>query len=324
MFSVIIITRDRLALLQKCLDSLEVFRAALKFELIIVLNGEDPLSHAFLNDKPDITFLYSSQPLAPGAARNLALENVTKEWTFFIDDDAQVPPDYFSYALKLLKDIPKAQVIGGSDTFPHDSKGLALATSLTLESPLCTGLTSRRHSQSGLKPVRADETSLTSCNLWVRSHWWLKGLRFPENYVRGEETILLKMISLQTDELWYVPTLKVAHQRRDNLKSIVRASYKGGYYRARTLREYGGDWWFWLAPVFVILHFSAIAMPPFFYGCVILWLSLVSLVSLKISIEHKKYSSFFYMIALHWIILFSYGLGFIKFQTDDWSGGEPK
>lgn len=322
MFSVIIITRDRLALLQKCLDSLQVFKAALKFELIVVLNGEDPLTHAFLNDKPDVTFIYSIQALSPGAARNLALESVTKEWTFFIDDDAQIPADYFSYALKLLKDLPKAQVIGGSDTYPQDSHGLALATSLTLESPLCTGLTARRHSQAGERPVKADETSLTSCNLWVRSHWWLKGLRFPENYIRGEETVLLKKISLQTDELWYVPTLRVHHQRRDNMKSIVRASYRGGYYRARTLREFGGDWWFWLAPLFVVLHFSIIAMPPFFYGCVILWLILVAVASLKIALENKKYSSFFYMIALHWIILFTYGLGFIKFQIDDWSGGE--
>ncbi len=322
MFSVIIITRDRLSLLQKCLDALNVFRASLKFELVIVLNGEDTLTHAYLNEMPDLVFIYSSQPLPPGAARNLALESVTKEWTFFIDDDAFIPSDYFSYALKLLKDLPKAQVIGGSDTFPPDASGIALATSLTLESPFCTGLTSRRHSQAGLKVMKADETSLTSCNLWIRSHWWLKGLRFPENYIRGEETILLKKISDQSDELWYVPTLKVFHQRRDNLKSIVIASYKGGYYRARTLREFGGGWWFWLSPLFVILHFSIIAMPPIFYLCVGVWLTLVMVASLKIVIEHRKYSSFFLMIFLHWIILFSYGLGFIKFQVDDWSGGE--
>jgi hypothetical protein len=271
---------------------------------------------------PEVTFIYSSQPLAPGAARNLALETVTKEWTFFIDDDAQIPADYFSYALKLLKDLPRAQVIGGSDTYPQDSQGLALATSLTLESPLCTGFTARRHSQAGVRPVKSDETSLTSCNLWVRSHWWLKGLRFPENYIRGEETVLLKKISLQTDELWYVPTLRVHHQRRDKLTSIVKASYRGGYYRAHTLKEFGGDWWFWLAPIFVILHFSIIAMPPFFYACAIVWLALVGLASCKIASEHRKLPSIPLMMVLHWIILFSYGLGFIKFQINNWSGGE--
>lgn len=134
--------------------------------------------------------------------------------------------------------------------------------------------------------------------------------------------MLLKAIAAQSDELWYVPTLRVHHQRRDKLSSIVRASYKGGYYRARTLREFGGDWWFWLAPLFVILHFSIIAMPPFFWVCVVLWLSVVSFVSLKIVLAHKKLSSLGLMLLLHWLILFSYGLGFIKFQVDDWSGGE--
>jgi len=299
-----------------------VFQSALKFEIIVVLNGEDPLSYAFLNELPDIKFIYSSQSLLPGAARNLALQEVTREWTFFIDDDARVPADYLSYALKLIKDLPKAQVIGGSDTYPPEASGIALATALCLESPWCTGLTAKRHSQSGIKPVKADESSLTSCNLWVRSHWWLKGVKFPEDYIRGEETILLKTISQQTDELWYVPTLRVWHQRRDNLKAIVKASYKGGYYRARTLREFGGGWWFWLAPLFVILHFSLVAMPPAFILFASIWLCIVSLTSFKIVLSHQKLSSFFMIIFLHWLILFSYGLGFIKFQIDDWSGGE--
>lgn len=322
MFSIIIITRDRLALLKKCLKSLEVFRTTLKFELIIVLNGADPVTHAYLNDYSDIVFIYTSDPLTPGAARNLALKNVTGEWTFFIDDDAQITSDYFSYAMKLLRDIPKAQVIGGSDTFPPDSSGLALATSLTLESPLCTGATSRRHSQKKMKPSKVDETSLTSCNLWVRSHWWLKGIRFPEDYVRGEETILLKKIGEQTDELWLAPSLKVWHQRRDSLQKIIQASYKGGYHRARCLVDVGGAKWFWFAPLFVLLHFSVIAMPPFFIICATLWFVLVVAMSALISLRHRKLHSLPLVVFLHWLILFTYGLGFIKFQIDRWGGGE--
>jgi hypothetical protein len=156
----------------------------------------------------------------------------------------------------------------------------------------------------------------------VRSHWWAKGLRFPEDYRRAEETNLLRDIARQTDELWWVPGLVVWHARRAELKAVLLASLRGGYFRARSLKEKGGPSWFWLAPLFVVLHLSVIAMPPAFVFFAISWLSLVLLISLKLAAQARAWTLIPVMIFLHWSIPFSYGLGFIRYQMDRWGAGE--
>jgi glycosyltransferase involved in cell wall biosynthesis len=318
MFSVLIITRDRLGLLQKCLTSLQVIKETHPLHLVVIVNGSDQATEDYLHNIDDITKVFLPAPLYPGAARNKGLHLLKGEWTFFIDDDAQIPPNYFSYFLKTLKSLPMAQVIGGSDSAPPDEVGLARAVSAVLSSPLCTGGTFRRHRSAGLMPKKVDETNLTSCNLWIRNHFWSKGIKFPENYRRGEETILLRDISNLTDEIWWVPGLDVWHARRSDLKKLLITSLRGGYFRAKSLKDKGGPLWFWLAPLFVILHFTIIADPPLFISLSTIWLVLVCFISMYICIKQKKMNWLLVVVFLHWGIVFSYGLGFIRYQMDRW------
>lgn len=316
MISVLIITRERVELLQKCLSSLQGQRTPLPLQVVVVINGEDAATSELLQQFPHVEVIALPEALPPGAARNRGLAILKGEWTYFIDDDAQVPPGYFEYWLKTVRALPNAQVIGGPDSSPPESAGVSRAVSIALSSPLCTGATHRRHRARGLKAVPATETILTSCNLWVKTIWWKRGIKFPEDFRRGEETVVLQNILKQTPEMWWVPGLTVWHERRKNLAALTKASWGGGFHRARILSQQGGPLWFWFAPLFVGLHLSAVAMPPFFEFLAIFWLVIVSAVSLFLCFEVRQLKLWPLVVFLHWGILFSYGVGFLQYQWE--------
>jgi glycosyltransferase involved in cell wall biosynthesis len=316
MISVLIITRERAQLLQKCLSSLRGQRLATPLQVVVVINGEDLTTQEILKGFPEAEVLLVNEPLPPGAARNRGLPRLKGEWSFLLDDDAQLPPGYFDYWQKTLRALPQAEVVGGPDSAPPESSGLARAVSLSLSSPLCTGATHRRHRARGLKALPADETILSSCNLWVRTHWWRRGIKFPEDFRRGEETVVLQAIRRSTSEMWWVPGLGIWHARRSSLSALARASWGGGFHRARILSQQGGPAWFWFAPLFVILHLSIVAMPPFFTFLATVWLTMVGVVSLLLCFEAKQLLLWPWVLFLHWGIPFSYGVGFLQYQWE--------
>lgn len=316
MISVLIITRERAQLLQKCLTSLREQRLASSLHVVVVVNGEDRSTEEILAGFPEAEVLLLQDPLPPGAARNRGLPLLKGEWTYLVDDDAQLPPGHFEYWQKTLRALPQAEVIGGPDAAPPESSGLARAVSLALSSPLCTGATHRRHRARGLKALPADETILSSCNLWVRTHWWRRGIRFPDDFRRGEETVVLQAIRRSTAEMWWVPGLSIWHARRNRLDALTRASWGGGFHRARILSQQGGPAWFWLAPLFVVLHLSAVAMPPLFAVLATVWLVGVGAVSLLLCLEARQPTLWPWVMFLHWGIPFSYGVGFLQYQWE--------
>lgn len=318
MVSVLIITRYRTPLLKKCLASLAPWADKIPLQVVVLVNGPDQATEDYLASlsMKGLEYEVFAKQLLPGASRNAGLLRLKHEWTFFIDDDAEVPSGYLEYWLKSVHSLPEAQVIGGTDAAPPHECGLARAVSLTLASPLCTGATYKRHRERGFKAEKADETSLTSCNLWVRTHWWFKGVKFPEDYRRGEETVLLQELKKRTPEIWSIPALQVWHTRRKNWGELAYASRWGGFYRARALRERGGPMWFYLAPVFVLLHLSFIAMPPFFIFFICAWLIASTLASFHVCFEGKALKYVPLVIALHWWILFTYGLGFLQYLSE--------
>lgn len=316
MISVLIITRERAQLLQKCLASLRGQRTPSPLQVVVVVNGQDQATDTILKDFPEVDIVRLESSVPPGAARNSGLPLLKGEWTYLLDDDAQLPAGYFDYWLKTIRSLPKAEVIGGPDSSPPESRGLSRAVSIALSSPLCTGATHRRHRSHGFKAVQADETILSSCNLWVRTDWWKKGIKFPEDFRRGEETVVLQAIRRLTPEMWWVPGLMIWHERRNNLAALTRASWGGGFHRARILSQQGGPGWFWFAPLFVILHLSAIAMPPFFSFLALTWLTITGGASAFLCFEAKHLKLWPWVLFLHWGIPFSYGVGFLQYQWE--------
>ena len=316
MISVLIITRRRTALLQKCLAAIAAQSDTC--QVIVVVNGPDAETQDWLASAqvPGLEWMVLPEPLAPGAARNAGLERVRGEWTFLLDDDAVITPGYLARFHSEAEKLPEADVIGGPDAAPPESKGLPYAVSLTLASPFCTGATFRRHRSKGQRATPASEIELTSCNLWVKSHWWRQGLRFPVDYRRGEETVLLKELQDRGARLWWLPNLVVWHTRRDEWQALLRASWGGGFHRARVLQEQGGPRWFWLSALFVLLHFTVLAMPPLFIFLAACWLVMVGSVAFMLCQEARTLHLWPLVVVLHWALPFSYGVGFLQRQWD--------
>jgi glycosyltransferase involved in cell wall biosynthesis len=311
-FSVIIVTHGREELLMKCLDSLKP--GVESWQLIILANGKDltpELKAKAESLTPLFTLLHSDIQLMPGKSRNLAMESVTGEWIYFLDDDAFVLPGYWEILKPLLSDV-KIDVLGGPDSPAGGMNALSLSLALTLSSPFCTGVTFSRHKPFGNKLQHADEEKLTSCNLWVRTSS-LDGVKFPEDFIRAEETVFLQKLKKMGKGLFYHPKLKVAHFRRSRFIQLWRPSFYAGFYRSRLMKEKlkKGNEAFWLPSFFVLLHLLIFIEPVSFWYLVRMYLGIIVFVSMGLAMRVQRFYLFPLITFLHWYIVFMYGVGFL-------------
>lgn len=311
--TVIIITQGRLKLLMKCLESLRQFPEGV--EIVLVSNGEvlDSGARAFLEENfKNHKILESTEVFAAGKARNWALaEADPSEWVFFIDDDAYLPQNYWTTVMKYLGQ-KEVDVLGGADVTPPDMSYFAKAVAITLMSPFCTGLTFSRHYPLGKKIQFATEENLTSAQLWVRRKI-LDEVKLPEGYRRGEESYFLKELSDKNVGMYYHPQLKLFHYRRDSLRQIVKINFQGGFFRSLMMREKSGfSGSYYLPSVFVLLHFLAFYDWSIFLELAKIYILLIGCISLGISQRQRAFSTFPLVFFLHYVIVASYGLGFLK------------
>ena len=314
LITVIIITQGRLKLLMKCLESLRQFPS--ETQLILLSNGEklgdearSLVSGMFAHSE----ILETQEVLNAGMARNLAIKSVRAEtdWVFFIDDDAYLPEQYWTTAMKYLwqKEI---DVLGGADITPKGMSYFSRSVAISLMSPFCTGLTFSRHYPLGKKIQYASEENLTSAQLWVRKKF-LDLVSFPENFKRGEESYFLQELSEKGAGMFYHPHLRLYHYRRDSLMKILKVNFQGGRFRSLMMRKKSGfSGSYYLPSVFVLLHFIAFYDLTHFMDLAKLYILIVACISLGLSQRQKDFFCFPLVIILHYIIVISYGLGFIK------------
>jgi glycosyltransferase involved in cell wall biosynthesis len=312
-FSVLIITHGREELLLKCLDSLRP--SVEKWQLIIVANGL-PLSNEVIQKAHSLTsevdILNLEKQQTPGKSRNEGVKLAHYDWVYLIDDDAYVYSRYFETVLPLLAQ-DRVDVLGGPDAPASGMDLFSEALAITLTSPFCTGKTFTRHRGLGHQMTRANEQNLTSCNLWIRSKL-LHEVKFPEDYLRTEETALLLDLEKKGVSMFYHPDLKVGHHRRKSLISLFHPTFYGGYYRAKVLKEKlaSDSGFFWLPALFVLLHLLVFISPAIFWFLTRIYLGLIVMMSLNLASRQKKIKLFAYITLLHYFIVFFYGLGFLS------------
>ena len=312
-FSVLIITHGREELLLKCLDSLRP--PIEKWQLIIVANGL-PLSDEVVQKAhsltPEVDILNLEMQQTPGVSRNEGIKLVHYDWVYLVDDDAYVYPRYFEIALPLLEQ-ERVDILGGPDAPAKGMDTFSEALAVTLTSPFCTGKTFSRHRGQGHQMISANEQILTSCNLWIRSKL-LHEVKFPEDYLRTEETALLLDLEKKGARMFYHPDLKVGHHRRKNLISLFHPTFYSGYYRAKVLKEKHArdSGFFWLPALFVLLHLLIFISPAIFWTLTRIYLGLIVMMSLNLASRHKNIKLFAYITLLHYFIVFFYGLGFLS------------
>jgi glycosyltransferase involved in cell wall biosynthesis len=316
-FSTIIITHGREELLWKCLDSLRP--ECESWQLIIVANGKklsDSVESFARSLAPVVEIIELQDRQTPGKARNLALEKVLFDWVFFIDDDAYVLENYFKIVAPVLEKST-VDVLGGPDSPARGMSRFSLALALALSSPFCSGMTYSRHRSMGGRIQAASEEILTSCNLWIRTAL-IQGRPFPEDFKRAEETYVLLNLQQQGAHLFYHPALRVGHHRRQFFREIISPTFQAGRYRAKLIKEKRGSSLFYLLPaVFVGLHLMIFLDLNVFIMMMRLYLGVIVLMSLNLSLGHRRGSLVIEIALLHYVIVFLYGCGTI-FQWARW------
>ncbi len=311
-FSIIIVTHDREKLLSKCLDSIRPVHT--NWQLVLVANGKE-LSQEILDKissiSTNVTILKTESQLTPGKARNLAIESCQNDWIYFLDDDAYILPGYWDTLAPLLEET-KIDILGGPDNPASGMNFIGESLAIALSSPLCSGTTFSRHKSFGKKLIVANEENLTSCNLWIKRSA-LGGQKFPEDFLRAEETVLLQDLHSNGKKMFYHPKLMVGHHRRDKLRQIARPSFLAGLYRSKAMNMGAktSNSIFWLPSVFVLLHSIYFLDPFIFWYFARMYVGLILFMSLAITSRERKWVLFPAVAFFHYFIVFLYGVGFL-------------
>ncbi|HFI2423177.1 MULTISPECIES: glycosyltransferase family 2 protein [Bacillus cereus group] len=92
--SVVIPTKGRPELLKRAIDSV-LKQSFEQFEIIIVIDGEDPITVEMLKEYKDTRLkqIINTTPQGGGEARNIGVRHADGEWIAFLDDDDEFLPE---------------------------------------------------------------------------------------------------------------------------------------------------------------------------------------------------------------------------------------
>ncbi len=304
-YTLIIVTHKRLPMLQECLKSIQD-QLPKPSQIIVILNGHDPESYAFLSNNDLIEFM-AVERMTPAQARNTALQRVKGEWVGFLDDDIKVPNHYYETLEKILNE-QDCDVLGGPDaTFPNAGPW-EQSIGLALKSPLSTSKTRFRHNNKLKVLTNVDESSLILCNLWIKRNV-LGDKPFPENFWRNEENVMLHYLGLQQIKMIWSPELFVYHKRKGNFLSLYRAVSSSGENRLRSfiLQPDSLDFRFFVPSIFTLY----LLLFPILFSInsnFVLFAILYLIINLTTSIYYGK-TLWARVSLIQFMINISYGLG---------------
>ena len=279
-------------------------------KILFTINGEDEKTKAYLAGlSPAPTILQCPQGTA-AKARNYALSKTPPgEWVLFLDDDVQLPQDYFTRAMEILQ-REQPDVLGGPDIAPSDATSLQKAYGFCQGHPLVTGHTYRRHCKRASKVQEASECQLSLCHLWIKREIFEQGLNFPDNYPRNEENVLLHQLQTAGKKILYAPDLAVIHYKKETLGKVISASFVSGQYRMKSFLDYPQSFdLLFLAPMALTLYLLLSLLLPLPDTPIALYNLLCLIVAGQCLFQEKQWKMALWTLVLIPIIHISYGMG---------------
>jgi GT2 family glycosyltransferase len=88
--SVVVVSRNRAAMLRRCLESIEASEARATLQVIVVDNGSTDGSSQLGDDFPDVQFIRLPKNFGLTKALNLGWRAADAEYVFFLHDDTEV------------------------------------------------------------------------------------------------------------------------------------------------------------------------------------------------------------------------------------------
>lgn len=242
LFDVIMGSFFRSEVLARCFASFPDVMPKEFGKIIITIHQEDLKTKKLLENKNNlypIEIIELEKQATPGATRNHSLSKASSKYLCFIDDDTQLPEDYFYKAIAIIQKN-QFTIFGGPDQSFENKSDIQFILGELLGHKFFMGPTHKRHKSVGDKPQSTDESNLTLCNMWMNNEiFTTHKLRFNENLKRCEENELLDECQSLGFEMWYIPYLVLYHLRRESLKATIKIQWSSGYNRAVSLRRTG-------------------------------------------------------------------------------------
>jgi glycosyltransferase involved in cell wall biosynthesis len=126
--SVVIPTRNRLALLQRAIGSVEA-QTYPNVEIVVVDNhADDPLTHDQIRTSRPITIARTPTKLLLPLSRNFGADHASGEFISFLDDDDEILPSKIaSHVASFLRDPELSFVYGNTRHIGPDGETLVVA-----------------------------------------------------------------------------------------------------------------------------------------------------------------------------------------------------
>lgn len=306
-FSIVIVTYNRKKALERCLQSIRQSPTNLPYEVIVIFNGEKSYLASTSKTFPECSSYYISA-CSPAEARNFGITKCQGKSILFLDDDCFIPENYFEN-VDFSFDW---DVLGGPDRTPADATLFQQHLGQALSSPLCMGMTYKRHS-SASHEVNASgtEASLILCNLWFKADLFHKeNYRFQTDLFRNEENFLLKELKNNSKKIFYNSNLQVFHTRRKDLISVGHSIISSGECRVKNFvklpatREL-----IYLLPLVFTVSLIVMIFNPLSYMSVLFGLYTLAII---INSLIRKNTNIPLVTFLHYYILIFYSVGLLK------------
>jgi GT2 family glycosyltransferase len=314
--TVVLLTHNRLDQVKLCVNSiLNQENHEFNIEIHCLLNGKDSKTLSYIKQLSksvkSFKYIYLENSILVGEARNKIIKESKSQYLCFIDDDVEIPQNYFNKAQQVILNNKDIDVFGGPDQAKSDGNDFQKILSLVMQSFFAMGPTRLRHTNIH-KNERGSEVNLILCNLWMKKELFNSGFKFPGNYIRNEENILLAKLDKANKKLLYISEMIVFHERKQSISKLIRVTYLSGKFRTIGFFDEPKtfNFWFLIPQMFllllILLSYCCWSM---FVAVFSLYFIFIFILSFKIAKEIKVIPKVYLGIYCYLIYNFIYPVG---------------
>ena len=278
------------------------------FEVILALGPSQDRTNEIANAlavRDNRVKLVSNPTGKTAAGLNLAIASSQSPVIIRVDGHAKIPNNYFSMAIKILRETGAVNVGGvmAAEGISQFEKAVARA----MRSPLGVGA-SRFHTGGD-----AGEVDTVYLGAFRREAIVAAG-GFDERYTRAQDWELNHRLRKNGGKIFFDPRLQVTYRPRPNLLKLAKQYFQYGTWRRVVSRSHSGTINLrYLAPPFALVGtlvslICGLLFHPIFYFPAAVYGGFVLLSSLLIA---KSVSEYFSLLAIIPTMHFAWGAGFI-------------
>lgn len=253
----------------------------------------------------------------PSINRNKGIKKSKGEIIGILDDDADVRHDILNHVDQFFKQNPNHQILGGPQLTTKNETFFGKYSGYSLASFFGTMGMSARYKQTPLN-LNADESHLTSANLWVKKEVFDKIKPFNPNLFPGEDPEFLARAKRNGFNIASNPNIIIYHKRRSNAKDFFKQLFTYGKTRLKkeSLSNTNPSPIFYAPALFVLylifmiplsLISNLILFPFFFYILGALAFSSI------IGVENKDPLAIILVPFMFFLLHIAYGVGMLNF-----------